>query len=301
MVWGHRGHRHHRHSSYINPPHENSAAAYKFALSHTSGLECDVVQSKQGTLYLAHDTLFDGIVKYELKNHLNAQSRALVGDKFIFQTDDAVLADVMLADHQKLPRLRDLLDMMPSFPGRVLNLELKGPNTVDAAVRTVERAIQDKLVTPEQIVFSSFNFPALRHLRINTGHRFKIGALFTLMDQPLAHMYPNWPGAEPDAAYIPFSVDNIQRNDVRDIDPDFFNLECGSVTLGALNALEHYFPKARVIIWTAGEPHPDDDPKLLRVVTDLALTRRIHAVISDFPEIVQLRLSNMGVDIKAPA
>ncbi len=300
MVWGHRGHRHHRHPSYTRPPHENSVAAYAFALRATMGLECDVVQSKQGTPYLIHDTLFDGIVKYEMGHHLDDASRATLGDRLIYQTDDAALGAFRLKDGQPLPRLWDLLAMMPQFPGRVLNLELKGPNTADVAVRTVEKAVQQKLVTPQQIVFSSFNLPALRQLRINTGHRFKIGALFTLVGQPMAQMYPNWPNAEPDAYYIPFDPSVVERSDVREIEPDFFNLERGSVTLGALNVLEHHYPKAKIILWTAGEPHPTENTLLVDTVAELAWTNRLYAVASDFPEWVQKQLIARGVAVKTP-
>ena len=300
MIWGHRGHRHHRYKQYRNPPHENSVAAYKYALQHTMGLECDVIQSKQGTPYLAHDTLFDGIVKYELKTHLSEESKSLMDNQFVFQLDDSILQKAKLLDGQSLPKLRDLLELMPQFPGRVLNLELKGPNTADVAIRTVEKAIQEKLLTPQQIVFSGYNLPALRHLRVNAGYRFKIGAFFTPTGHALAQMYPNWPNAEQDAYYIPFDLSIVERNDVREIDPDFFHLERGSVNLGVLNALEHYYPKAKVIIWTAGEPHPDENPVLLNTVADLAWTNRIYAVMSDFPEVIQKRLSDMNVKVKAP-
>ncbi len=302
MIWGHRGHRHHRvPERYFQPAYENSLQAYADALSVCAGLECDVVQSSDGTGYLIHDTLFEGIVRYELKTHLDEKSKQIVGNQFIYQMSDKQIADIRLKDGQPLPRLRQLFELMKKYPNRVLNLELKGPHTADMTVRAVERAIQEGFFTPDNIVFSSFNFPALRHLRQQVGTRFKIGALFEPSDnENWNRMYPSWPNAEQDAYYVPISEKNLQRPDLIDIQPDFFNLERSSVTTRNVDAIDRHFPKAKLIVWPAGEQHPDMDQTTLMLAEAVSVTGKLYAVTTDFPEVVQQRLLARGLPLQLP-
>lgn len=266
------------------------------------GLECDIIQSRDATIYLAHDTLYDGIVHYELKAHLREQDRETLGNRFIYQVPDKDVQKLKLKDGQDIPRLRSLFQIMKHYPGRILNLELKGPNTADIAVRTVERAIQEELITPQQILFSSFNLPSLRDLRINAGHRFKIGALLTLNDLPMTQMFPNWPNAPQDAVYVPFVLEDgvLDRTDLREIEPDYLNLEHKSVTMRAVDEISEKFPNTKIILWTAGEPHPDDNPSVIDIVKQLAPTGKLYAVITDFPQELQDHLIKAGIKIKTP-
>jgi glycerophosphoryl diester phosphodiesterase len=303
MIWGHRGHRHHRlPDKYFDAAHENSLQAYREALESCAGVECDVVQSRQGTPYLVHDTLFKGMVHYELRAQLNSQSQAAIGQKFIYQMDDSEIDALSLKDGQSIPRLRQLLEMMPQFPERILNLELKGPSTVDVTVRTVERAIRDGLLTPEQIVFSSFNFPALRHLRGQVGHRYKISAIFEPTDGELLNrMYPSWPNAEQDAYYIPVNETNLRRADLLDIAPDFINLEYNALTTYKLDLFERHFPSSKIILWTISEKHPSEYQGYLQMVETLSRSSRLHAVVTDFPQEMQKALQARNVSLIIPS
>lgn len=304
MVWGHRGHRHHRAKAEQPVPvpilHENTLGAYRQVLAKTMGIECDVVQSRQNTPYLIHDTLFNGMVKYELKNHLTERAQQLVQDRFIFQIDDEEIAGLQLRDGQEIPRLSKLLQLLSEYPGRVANLELKGPNVAEDALDVVENAIHHKRIRPEQIVFSSFNLPALRSLRLDNGSRFRIGVSFMVADQPMTQMYPNWPLAEQNAYYVPFSVEALQRPDIADIDPDFFNLEYRSLNAESIEAIHFFFPKAKIILWYAGEQYPDGQSPLIEAVETYLPSGMIHAVITDFPLATQSALEARGISVLKP-
>lgn len=302
MIWGHRGHRHHRAPDrYFEAAHENSLQAYHETLAVCAGLECDVVQSRQGTPYLVHDTLFKGMVHYELKAQLDAASRDLAGQKFINQMNDDEIDTLRLKDGTAIPRLQQLLALMRHYPGRVLNLELKGPSTADAAVRTVEKAMRSGFLTPDQIVFSSFNFPALRHLRNQVGNRYKISAIFEPTDGELLNrMYPSWPSAEQDAFYIPVNETNLRRADIIDIQPDFINLEYNTLTTYKLDLFARHFPNAKIILWTISEKHPSEDQGYMQMVESLAAAGRLHAVITDFPQKMQQRLLSRNVSLTIP-
>jgi glycerophosphoryl diester phosphodiesterase len=311
LVWGHRGHRHHRDPAhYPDAEHENSMATYLFALQNAMGLECDVVQSKRGTPYLAHDTdnLSDGFVFYELNKHLDENSREMFGKNYIYQSDDVEIDKLTLRDsrHQHIPKLRHLLRVMRNYPDRILDLELKGPNTVDGAVAIVEKAIERNYIKPEQVIFSSFSFPTLIELREKTGHRFRIGAIFDASHYVATPMYPEWPDFEgkpipKDAFYIPFSVSVLKRDDIQKIVPDFFNIERGSLNMKKIEAIREAFPNAKIIVWTMGEKHPDEDPLLIETIAEYDNTGMVFAVISDFPEIVQTKLLESGMcELKPP-
>lgn len=296
-VLAHRGFRHDRFpEKYPNAPHENTVKAFDFALKHTTGLETDLILSKQKTPYLTHDTLFTDKVYYELKVHLDEAGKAIVGDRYIFQMDDSEIETLRMLDGQHLPKLDDLFKLMPQYPGRIINLELKGPNTNDVAVAAVEKAIEEKLITADQIIFSGFNLPGLREMREKVGDKYKIGALFAMRTQTANAVYPGWPDAPQDAFYTPFKIeDNILENeDVKAINPDYFNLEYKTLTDEGLHAISQFNPNAQIILWPAGEPHPDDDFAIMNVIEKYADSGKIYAVMSDFPEILQKAMEEKG-------
>lgn len=308
MVWGHRGHRYHRYRQ-LHPegpyasaamPHENTLAAYQQVLSRTMGFECDVVQSQTGTAFVVHDTLFDGMVQYELRQQLDNNSVAQIGDRFIFQLSNQEIRDLRLKDGQTIPRLQDVLHLFGTYPDRYINLELKGPNVFKTAIRSVERAIYHKMITPEQVLFSSYNIPALRRLRADVGIRFKISLSFMVASQPLAQMYPNWPMAEQEAYYVPFSVEALQRPDMVDIQPDFFNIDVTSMQIETLESIYFFYPKAKIILWCSGEMPPAIDTRLVDMAQIYAQTGKIFAVISDYPMDVQEELRQRQVDLLVP-
>lgn len=308
MVWGHRGHRYHRYAK-IHPdgihaakefPHENTLATFEQALSKVMGFECDVVQSQNSTAFVVHDTLFNGMVQYELRQQLDDDSAAKLGDRFIFQLTNQEIRDLRLKDGQTIPHLADVLALFKTHHDRYINLELKGPTVFKAATRSVERAIYHRLVTPEQVIFSSYNIPALRSLRADVGIRFRISLSFMVASQPLAQMYPNWPLAEQNAYYVPFSVDALQRPDMVDIQPDFFNIDVTSMNVETLEAMNFFYPKAKIILWCSGELPPEIDTRLADAVQTYAPSGKIFAIVSDYPMDVQNALQQRGVELLLP-
>ena len=298
LVLAHRGYRHDRFpEKYPQSGHENSMKAFKFALDKVRGFETDVILSRQQDIYLVHDTLLDGIVHYELKTHLDDTSQQLVGDRFIYQIDTEELSNVKLKDGQALPRLDDAFELVSHYPNSIINLELKGPNTNDVAIAAVEKAIEKKQIVAEQIIFSGFNLPGLRDLRNKVGTKYKIGALFALNTQTKTIMYPQWPDAPQDAFYTPFNLEEniLENEDVKAINPDYFNLEYKTLTEEGIKAIDKFNPSAKIILWPAGEPHPDEDFYIMNVIEKFAASGKIYAVMSDFPEILQKAMEEKGL------
>lgn len=304
MIWGHRGHRHHRYAGQYglpaHVPHENTLEAYRQVLRHGTGVEADVVQSLEHTPYLVHDTLFNGITKYDLKSHLDEAGQALAQDRFIFQMTTDEVDGLCLRDGQEIPRLYDLLKIMPEYPGRKLNLEMKGPHVTDHAVRVVEHAIRKKLIQPQQVIFSSYSLPALQNLRLNVGQRFRIAVMLMPDNLALSPMFPNWPHAEQNAYYVPFSLQALQRAEIREIEPDYLYLETRSVTDDMLDYLREHYRHTRLLLWCMGERHPKEDDSFASMVERLAPSRMVAAVISDFPLAMQEILLERQVNIRLP-
>jgi glycerophosphoryl diester phosphodiesterase len=300
MVWGHRGHR--RHRAVAGATYENSLKAYAETLKTSVGVECDVVQSKQGTAYLVHDTLFDGFVNYALKNHLDEPSATVLGNRFIFQLNDAEIDQLRLKDGQPIPRLSQLLELMKDYPGRTLTIELKGPGVWRTAVKTVENAIQKKYVTADQIIFGSYNFPALRELRYSVEGRFRLVPSFAMTQLQMTPMFPNWPNASQDAWYIPFDAKGgiFQRADLRDIRPDFVGMDAASLTWDAIQAMEDHMPHVKLIVGMLGEPDPEKNPAMIELIRDFVTSGKLYAIICDLPDIVQRKLIDNGIDVRLP-
>jgi glycerophosphoryl diester phosphodiesterase len=298
LVLAHRGYRHDRFpKKYPDAAHENTPKAFRFAFKYSSGLETDVILSKQKTIYLTHDTLFDDRVHYELKVHVDEPSKKIIGDRFIFQMDDNEIKQLRMIDGQKFTKLDDLLEMASEYPDRVINLELKGPNTNDAAITAVDKAVEKGLIKPEQIIFSSFNLPALRDLREKVGSKYKIGALLSLKTQTKTAIFPDWPDAPQDAFYTPFKLeeDIMENEDLRAIQPDYFNLEYKTLSDEGVKAIDQFYPNAKIILWPAGEPLPEEDNYVVDIIEKFASTGKIYAVMSDFPELLQKALQEKGL------
>lgn len=298
IVLAHRGYRYDRFPErYPNSPHENTVEAFKFALTHCMGLETDVIQSKQKTLYLTHDTLFSDRVYYEMKVHLDPASREIIDDRFIFQLDDADIARLRMVDGSKMAKLDDLFALMPDYPDRLINLELKGPNVNDMTIKAVEKAIDNKQITADQFILSSFNLPAVRDMRGKVGDKYKIGAIFAMNWQTKTPMFPQWPGASQDAFYTPFKLDEniLQNPDLIASNPDYFIIEYGTLTEEGLKAIDAFNPKAKIILWPFEEKHPDDDLFIVDVIKKFADSGKIYAVMSDFPDILQKKLEKRGL------
>lgn len=303
MIWGHRGHRHHRSSRhYAHPPFENTLLAFQQALAVCMGVECDLIQSREGTIYLAHGTSYDAKTVHEFSDTLDEKSKSIVENKFIYQLDNALVNKLRLIDGRRLPTIHDVLRTVAEFPGHFINFELKGPLALESVIRFVQENQGEALLDMPHCVFSSFYTGLLVQLRKHYGTAVKIACLFDEAVLPLQKMYPGWENAPQDAMYIPFRIEDgvLEREDVRAIQPDFFNLEIFSITDQAIEQIRKLFPQAQIILWTSDEPHPDENEKIVDAVERLAPTGLIYALITDFPEEVQKHLAARGVTLRVP-
>lgn len=136
LALGHRGAR------GVRP--ENTVAAFRLAFEHLDGVETDVQRTRDGMLILWHDSTFRG--------------------RAVSDSDFAVLR----AAEPALATLDDLLELARSYPGTLLNLELKSrPDALRAwsLERAVVAAVR-RSGTADRVLVSSFDPLSLARVRL---------------------------------------------------------------------------------------------------------------------------------------
>lgn len=266
-------------------PYQNSTEAFTHALAVCDGFETDTIKSRDGDVFLAHDTVFIEKVEYELSRHLDDASKTILGDRRIDQLSTQEAEKLILQTvGSPLPKLAAILQYAASFPEAILNLELKGEDTAKDVIKTVDAAVKAGFISYKQVVISSFNHAQLLQTR-NINPDIPIGVLFAAHFQPTGNKLYPW-STRDDNCYIPFDMAIVKNDLIRDINPEFFNLENTDMT--PQNAVEilALFPEARGMLWWLPnrEIHPQDNTELWQKIKQPPLTKFLHTIISDYPE-----------------
>lgn len=129
---------------------ENTLASIKKAIDlGADGFEIDVFKCLSGEIVLFHDKHLDKLTNGE----------GLVENKSL--TDLKKLS--VLGTENKIPTLEEVLNIINKQV--FLNIELKGKNTAKASLELVEKFINQKKISSQNILFSSFNWNELEKLR----------------------------------------------------------------------------------------------------------------------------------------
>ena len=129
---------------------ENTLASIKKAIDlGADGFEIDVFKCLSGEIVLFHDKHLDKLTNGE----------GLVEKKSL--TDLKKLS--VLGTENKIPTLEEVLNIINKQV--FLNIELKGKNTAKASLELVEKFINQKKISSQNILFSSFNWNELEKLR----------------------------------------------------------------------------------------------------------------------------------------
>ena len=129
---------------------ENTIASIKKAIDlGADGFEIDVFRCLSGEIVLFHDKYLDKLTNGE----------GLIEKKSL--TDLKKLS--VLGTVNKIPTLEEVLNIINKQV--FLNIELKGKNTAKASLELVEEFINQKKISSQNILFSSFNWNELEKLR----------------------------------------------------------------------------------------------------------------------------------------
>ena len=129
---------------------ENTLASIKKAIDlGADGFEIDVFKCLSGEIVLFHDKyldkLTDGEGLIEKKSLIDLKKLSVLGTE------------------NKIPTLEEVLKIINKQI--FLNIELKGKNTAKASLELVEKFINQKKISSQNILFSSFDWNELEKLR----------------------------------------------------------------------------------------------------------------------------------------
>ncbi len=129
---------------------ENTLASIKKAIDlGADGFEIDVFKCLSGEIVLFHDKYLDKLTDGE--GLIEKKSLADLKKLSVLGTDN------------KIPTLEEVLNIINKQV--FLNIELKGKNTAKASLELVEKFINQKKISSQNILFSSFNWNELEKLR----------------------------------------------------------------------------------------------------------------------------------------
>ena len=129
---------------------ENTLASIKKAIDlGADGFEIDVFKCLSGEIVLFHDKYLDKLTDGE----------GLIEKKSL--SDLKKLS--VLGTENKIPTLEEVLNIINKQV--FLNIELKGKNTAKASLELVEKFINQKKISSQNILFSSFDWNELEKLR----------------------------------------------------------------------------------------------------------------------------------------
>ena len=129
---------------------ENTLASIKKAIDlGADGFEIDVFKCLSGEIVLFHDKyldkLTDGEGLIEKKSLIDLKKLSVLGTE------------------NKIPTLEEVLNIINKQV--FLNIELKGKNTAKASLELVEKFINQKKISSQNILFSSFDWNELEKVR----------------------------------------------------------------------------------------------------------------------------------------
>lgn len=155
LIIGHRG------ASGYEP--ENTLRSFKRAIDMgVKMIELDVFVAKSGELVVMHDDTID---------------RTTNGKGKIMDLDYATLKKYNAGKGEHIPLLSEVLDLISEHQDKRVNIELKGPKTAKPVATLIKQYIDDKKLTANNIIVSSFDHYAVKEFHSYNPH-VKTGVLF---------------------------------------------------------------------------------------------------------------------------
>lgn len=260
-------------------PYQNTIAAFKQALRTMDGFETDAVASKDGTVYLIHHTKsVHAHVSNALDEHLNAASRPLTQGKRFEELSDEIISTLRLQSGEKIPTLRQALELFKGQKDKILNLELKGDHVYKHALPLLKEAINEGIIPEENIVISSFNHKDMQAIR-KMLKTVKIGLIFMGADEKEHLMYPQTDNKE--SIYKPLTAHHLQSPEVIGLKPNYIIIPHTGATDEAFAHIQKHQPQAQVIVWVYTERLDAKGESFKHMITKHQ--QQLYAIIIDKP------------------
>lgn len=292
-VIGHRGVRDGK-----GPPYQNTLPAFEEAFKHADGIETDAVVSKDGEVFLIHATKTLVTTFNALYEQLDRESYRNTKNRRIDEMTANDVRALKLKSGEKIPTLRELFELAGTYPGKILNIELKGQNSADAVLKEIDRAVADGLIKEEQVILSSFDHPQLLEVR-KKRPGIKLAAIFGYEGQRKTRLHP-W-DKNSTAQYVPFRASYLDEKLMRDIDPDLFFISAETAQNDAhIEAIKKKFPDSKIMLGSYREKKPAKSDTQIRLAGKLDKAGLLHCLISDYPKDMKAELAKKTTVRKKP-
>lgn len=237
-VYGHRG------MMGIYP--ENTLLGFEKALeAGADGLEIDVHMTKDGEFVVMHDMTLDRTTNGigPISEYTFAEIRELEWNPFYLSS---LINDNKSWEEEKIPSLKEVLQLVSSYPDVELNIELK---TYEYLYENIEQklthCVKEYPDVKHRVIYSSFHLPTLLRLR----HYDPDAHLAWIINQPISH---------------PEDYIDILGLEALHIEVETF-----------LNHFHHWSKWKRLLrVWTV------NDKNTLKQLLDI----KVKAIITDYPD-----------------
>jgi len=280
-IIGHRGLRHDAKTD------DNSLAAFEYAFQESDGIETDVSVSADGTSFLIHDIgrlkipkLYDRTVNM-LKYCLDRASAKKLKGRRIDQISDADIETLRLKKGAKIPRLSDLFALAAKYPGKEIDLELKGADALRPVLAEIDKAVKKGQIKREQITLTSFDHHAIAEAA-QLAPDIRRGVIFSGKGKSNTEIYP-WSKQNKNRFYTGFSEAAIKSSSMKAAAPDIAVMHASAVTAKKIKTLKKHFPAIKIAIWESAKKPPAKNKALKKVLSNPKTAPHISAIITDHP------------------
>lgn len=293
-VLGHRGLRQDKDMD------ENSLAAVEAAFRYADGVEIDVSVSAEDTPYLVHD-IGRGVLSrsaYILRRQLDRPSAKAAGKKRLDQMKDREIDALRLKKGAKLAKLSEVFALASRYPGKTINIELKGEGSAGPVMKALRKAIDAGQVARDQIIITSFDHKAVLEAK-QKDPAIKCGLILASSARGKAAIFP-WSGdaainPRGDAArrYRAHNKKTLTSALAKSISPDYFVMAAGDVDAAKAAEIRAHHPQAKLMVWTSREKPPSRNGRVSRLLGDPDIRPHLDTVITDYPRQMKKLLSVM--------
>lgn len=224
---------------------QNSLPAFETALEAADGFETDAVASRDGEIFLYHPSRGG----YEIDRMTASEVKAL-----------------RLEKGDRIPTLREAIELAGRYSGKILNIELKGRGVAPLVLALLQESFHKKIIRPEVLILSSFDHTALLSVREALPH-IPIGALFAAKGEDTAVVLNRF---------------NLASEILQKLRPEFVIMPEKLLTPETLAMVEAALPRAQLCGWTVTEQDDYDQHDLLRRLRALP-PEKVGAMIVDDP------------------
>jgi len=280
-IIGHRGLRHDKQTD------DNSLVAFEAAFKDSDGIETDVSISADGTPFLIHDIGRLNIRKIYsrtinmLKYCLDRASEKKLKGRRIDQIPDAEIDTLRLKKGSKIPRLSELFNLAAKYPGKHIDLELKGSDTLQPVLKEIDRAVKKGQITRDQITLTSFDHHAIAEAAQHAPD-IRRGVIFSGKGKSNTPIYP-WSKNGKKRYYISFNDKAISGKTMKSAAPDVAVMHASAINIKKIKSLKSQFPSIKIAIWESSKKPPSKNKTLKKVLSHPKIAPHIDAVITDHP------------------